>query len=146
LSAPVALAREPAFSLCLAGTTYHHTEPFPPRARLPSLRRGTTLSVLPSPRTIMDQRALTLRSPATSPAHAPQLPFGHRPHPHSLPCLISSKLIVSHALLSPLALAGVPWPRRRPSSPLEVAPSHLDYRPKVRNLFSCSVALNSALS
>jgi hypothetical protein len=67
----------------------------------PSLHRGTALSAPPSPRTAMDQRACTPISLATSPAHAPQLPFEPRSHPHSLPCPISRKLTLSRALLSP---------------------------------------------
>jgi hypothetical protein len=84
------------FCLCLAGPLSQHTEPFPPRARSLSLRRGTALSAPPSPHPAMDQhartRARTLRSLATSPAHTPQLLFEHRPHPHSLPRSISRKL------------------------------------------------------
>jgi hypothetical protein len=71
LSAPVVLARAPLFSLCLAGPTRQHTELFPPRDRFPSLRGGASLSVPPSPRTAVDQRARTPITPATSPAHAP---------------------------------------------------------------------------
>jgi hypothetical protein len=145
MSAPVALAREVAFSLRLTGPTCQHTEPFPPRARFPSLRSGNALSASPSPRTAVDQRARTPRSPAKSPAHAPQLPFEHRPHPHSLPCLISRKLTLSRAMLSPLTLAGVPRPRCRSFSPPEVAPSRPEHHSEVSNLFLCSVSLNSAL-
>jgi hypothetical protein len=76
-----------------------------------------------------------------SPAHAPQLPFEHRPHPHSLPCLTTHKLTHSRTLLSPLALAGVPCPLCQLSSPLEAAPSHPELRPEVRNMFPCLVSL-----
>jgi hypothetical protein len=141
LSAPVALACVPSFSLCLAGPTRQHTEPFPPRVCFPSLRRGASLSVLPSPRTVVDQRARMPRTPATSTAHAPQLPYEHRPHPLSLPCLISRKLTLSRALPSPLALAGDPRPSCLPSSPPEAVPSHPELRPEVRNPVSCSIFL-----
>eukprot|EP00267_Zea_mays_P054476 XP_020407715.1 vegetative cell wall protein gp1-like [Zea mays] len=83
----------------------------------------------------MDQHARTPRSPAMSPAHAPQLPFEHRPHPFSLPSLISSKLTISRALLLPLILAGVPRPSCRPSSPSEAARSHTELRPEPTFLF-----------
>jgi hypothetical protein len=141
LSTLVALARAPSFSLCLAGPTRQHTELFPPRVCFPSLRRGASLSVLPSPRTVVDQRARMPRTPATSTAHAHQLPCEHRPHPLSLPCLISCKLTLSRALPSPLALAGDPCPSCLPSSPPEAVPSHPELRPKVRNPVSCSIFL-----
>jgi hypothetical protein len=76
-----------------------------------------------------------------SPAHAPQLRFEHRPHPHSLPCLTSCKLTLSRALLSPLALAGVPRPPCWLSSPSEAAPSHPELCPEVRNPFPCLFSL-----
>jgi hypothetical protein len=76
-----------------------------------------------------------------SPAHAPQLSFEHRPHLHSLPCLTSRKLTLSRALLSPLALAGVPRPPCWLSSPSEAAPSHPELCPEVRNLFPCLFSL-----
>jgi hypothetical protein len=76
-----------------------------------------------------------------SPAHAPQLPFEHRPHLHSLPCLTSRKLTLSRALLSSLALAGVPRPPCWLSSPSEAAPSHPELCPEVRNLFPCLFSL-----
>ena len=67
------------FCLCLAGPLRQHTEPFPPRARSLSLRRGTALSAPPSLRPIVYQHARTRghtpRSLATSPAHASQLLF-----------------------------------------------------------------------
>jgi hypothetical protein len=141
VSTPVALVLAPVFSLYLMGPTCQHTELFLPHVRFCSLHRGASLLVLPSPRTTMDQRACTPRTPATSPAHVPQLPFEHRPHPHSLPCLISCKLTLSHALLSPLALAGVAPPRCRPSNPLEAATSRPEHRPEVRHLFPCLVFL-----
>jgi hypothetical protein len=56
------------------------------------------LSAPPFLQTAVDQRARTPRTPATSPAHTPQLPFEHRPHPLSLPCLISPTLTLSRAL------------------------------------------------
>jgi hypothetical protein len=65
------------------------------------------------------QHARTPRSPATSPTHAPQLFFEHRPHPHSLPCPISCRLALSRALPSLLDLAGDPRPPCRSPSPLE---------------------------
>jgi hypothetical protein len=116
LSAPIALAHAP-FCLCLAGPLRQHTERFPPRARSPSLRRGTALSAPPSPRPAVDQhvrtRARTKRSPATSPAHAPQLLFEHRPHPHSLPRFISPKLALSLALCPRRSTS--PETRRKPA-------------------------------
>jgi hypothetical protein len=93
----------------------------------------------------VDQCARTPRTPTTSPAHAPQLPFEHCPHPISLSCLISRKLTLSRALPLPLALAGDPHPPYRPSSPPEAALSLHERRPKVRNSLPSSVSLNSTL-
>jgi hypothetical protein len=115
-----------------------------PRARSLSLHCGTSVLTPPSPWTTMDQRARMPRTLAMSPAHAPQLPFEHRPHPLSLPCLISRKLTLSRALPSPLVLAGVPCPSCRPSGPSEVAPSLPEHRPEVRNTLPCSVSFNFA--
>jgi hypothetical protein len=106
LSAPVAFARAPTFSLCPMGPTRQRAEPFPPRTCFLSLCHGAALSAPPSPRTAVDQRARTPRTPAMLPAHAPQLPFEYRPHPLSLPCLISHKHTLSLAL----------YPRRSPET------------------------------
>jgi hypothetical protein len=145
LSAPVALARVPFFCLCLVGPLHQHTEPFPPRARSLSLRRGTALSAPPSPCPAVDQHAhthtRTPRSPATSPAHAPQLLFEHHPHPHSLPHSILRKLALSRAQPTPLDLAGDPRSACRSSSLPKAMPSHPELRPEVRRLFSCLVSL-----
>jgi hypothetical protein len=141
LSAPIALARAP-FSLSASWAHPVSTmNCFAVRPLSPSLRRGTALSALPSPRTAVDQHTHTSTSSATSPAHAPQLPFEHRPHPHSLPCPISRKLTLSRALLSPLGFAGVPRSSCRPSNPLGAAPSYPELRPEVRRSFSCLVFL-----
>jgi hypothetical protein len=76
----VALARASPFRPCLRGPSRQCDEPFPPCTRSLSLHRGTALSAPPPLRTAMDQRARTSRTPATSFAHAPQLPFEHRRH------------------------------------------------------------------
>jgi hypothetical protein len=140
LSAPVAFARAPVFSLCLAGPTRQRAEPFPLRAYFLSLRCGASLSAPPSLRATVDQRARMQRT-ATSPAHAPQLPFKHHPHPLSLPCLISRQLTPSRALPSTLVLSGGPHLSCWPSSPPEAAPSHPELHPEMRNLFLCLVFL-----
>jgi hypothetical protein len=88
----------------------------------------------------------TARTPATSPAHVPQLLFEPHPHPLSLPCLISPTLALSHALPSLLELVGDQRPPCQLSSPPGAAPSLPEHRPEVRNTLSCSVCLNSALS
>jgi hypothetical protein len=147
VSTPVALACTPPFRLCLMGPSCQRDELFPPARPLPLVAPGgAALSALPSPRTVVDQRARTSRSLTTSPAHAPQRPFEHGLHPHSLPCLILRKLTLSHTLLSPLDFAEVPWLCCRSSSSQEAAPSHPELCPEVRHLFSCSVSPNSALS
>jgi hypothetical protein len=89
------------WDVTLVDPPYQRSESFPPRARLLSLHHGTAMSALSSPRTAVDQRARTPRTLAMSPSHTPQLPFEHHPHPLSLPCLISRKLTLSRALLSP---------------------------------------------
>jgi hypothetical protein len=104
------------------------------------------LSDPPSMQTAMDQHARTPRTPATSPAHVPHLSFEHRPHLFSLPYLISHKLTLSHALPSLLTLVGEPRPSYQPSSPPKATSSHLELRPKVRNLFICLVYLIYAWS
>jgi hypothetical protein len=132
------------FPLCLVGPPRQRTEPFPSHARSLSLRCGTPLSALPSLRPVVDQhtrtRARAPRSPATSPAHTPQLLFEHRLHPHSLPRPISHSLALSRALPSLLHLAGDPRPPCwSPSSP-EATPSDPKLRSEVRHPFSCSVS------
>jgi hypothetical protein len=144
LSAPAAFAYAPPFPLCIVGPPRQRNESFPRAPHSLSLHCGTFLSALPSPRTVMDQRARTPRTPATSPAHAPQLPLEHRPHSLSLPCLISRKPTLSRALPSPLMLARVPRPPYRPSSLSEAAPSLPERHPEVRNSLPCSVSFNSA--
>jgi hypothetical protein len=134
----------PPLPLCLAGPPRQRAEPFPTRARSPSLRRGTPLSAPPSPRPTVDQHARpharTPRSPATSLTHAPQLLFEHHPHLHSLPCPVSHSLALSRALPMPLDLAGDPRPPcLSPSSP-EATPSDPELRPEVRHPFPCSVS------
>jgi hypothetical protein len=142
-------------SLCLVGSVCQRQSPspthpcqrsesFPPRICSLSLHHGTSLSALSFPRTAVDQRTRTPRTLATSPAHAPQLPFEYRPHPLSLPYLISRKLTLSRAL--PLPLTEVSCPLCRPSSQSEVAPSLLERRPEVRSLLPCSVSFNSTSS
>jgi hypothetical protein len=96
----------------------------PCQLRLPHARRGL---------------ARTPRSPATSPAHAPQLLSEQCPCPHSLPRPISHSLALSRALLTPLNLAGDPRPSCQSSSPPEATPGHPELRPEVRHLFPCSV-------
>jgi hypothetical protein len=100
VSVPVALTRAP-FAYMPRGPVSQRNEPFPLRACSLSLRRGTA-SAPPSPRTDVDQRTRTPRSSAMSPAHAPQLPFEHHPHLHTLPYLILRKL-TSLALYSCLS-------------------------------------------
>jgi hypothetical protein len=61
-------------------------------------------------------RARTLRSLATSPTHAPQLLFEHRPRPHSLPRPISHSLTLSCS-------AHAARPRRRSAPAMPVVQS-----------------------
>ena len=98
-------------------------------------------SAFPTP--VVDQhartRARTPRSPATSPARAPQHLFEHRPRPHSFPRPISHSLALSRALPTLLDLAGDPRPPCQSSSPPEATPGHPELRSKVRHPFLCSV-------
>jgi hypothetical protein len=75
LSAPVAFARAPTFSLCLMGPTCQRAEPFPPCTCFLSLRHGTALSA-PLP-----------REPPWTSAHARR-----EPRPRCLPTRPSSLL------------------------------------------------------
>jgi hypothetical protein len=68
-----------------------------------------------------------------------QLLFEHCPRPHSLPRPISHNLALSHALPTPLDLAGDPRPLCQSSSPTEAAPGYPELRPEVRHPFPCSV-------
>jgi hypothetical protein len=81
------------------------------------------------------------RSPTTSPAHAPQLLFEHRPRPHSLPHPILHILTLSRALPTPFNLARDPRPPCQSSSPPEAAPGHPELHPEVIHPFPCSVFL-----
>jgi hypothetical protein len=71
MSASVAFARAPAFSLYPASPPRQRNESFPPCACPLSLCRGASLSAPPSPRIVVDQRARMPRIPATSHAPAP---------------------------------------------------------------------------
>jgi hypothetical protein len=75
LSAPVAFTLAPLFPLSLTGLLRQTSSRCPTRSLSLSLSRcavGPPLSVPPSPRPAVDQRARTsLESLATSPAHAP---------------------------------------------------------------------------
>jgi hypothetical protein len=68
----------------------------------------------------------------------PQLPFEHRPHPHSLPCPISHSLALARAPPSPLGLSRDPRPPCRSPSLLDIAPSDPDLHPEVRHRYPCS--------
>jgi hypothetical protein len=132
LSVPVPFAHSPLFPLCFAGPLYQTSSRCPMRSLPPSLRRGPPLSVLPSPRLTVDQRAYSRTSPessATSPAHAPPL-FEHRARPHSLPHPISHSPAPSRALPMPLSFAGDPRPPCRSSSSSEATPSDPELRPR----------------
>jgi hypothetical protein len=142
LSAPVSIGRAP-LALSASWTRLVSTPsrfPHVPALSL-SLRRGTLLSAPPSSCPAMDQHARTHArspgSPTTSPAHTHQLPFEHRPHPHSLPCPISHSLTLSRALPTPLGLAGDPRPSCRSPSLLDAAPSDPELRSEVRHPFPC---------
>jgi hypothetical protein len=141
LSVPVSFACVPTLSLCPTDPAHQRYEPFSPRPHSLLLRRGASLSAPPSPQTAVDQRARTLRTPATSPAHAPYLPFEHRSRPLSLPCLISPTPTLSCALSPTPKLAGDPRQPCRPSKPLVAASGLPEHRPKVRNSLPCSVSL-----
>jgi hypothetical protein len=134
--------RARSLSLCPMGPACQHCEPFPPRTRSLSLRLAP-LSAPPSPQTVMDQRAHTPRTPATSPAHVPHLPFEHRPHPLSLPCLISLTPTLSRALPPPPEPAGDPRPPCRPYKLPGAALGFLEHRLEVRNLLLCSFSFNA---
>jgi hypothetical protein len=136
LLAPLSLARTP-LSLCAAGSACQCNYTF--------TRPCSTLSFYAvgplapsSPRTIADPRARTLRTPATLPAHIPQLPFEPRPHPLSLPYHISPTFALSRTQPPPPELAGGERPPCRPPGALDVVPSLPEHRPKVRNPFTCS--------
>jgi hypothetical protein len=77
------------------------------------------------------------RRPPTRPApflEARQCP-AHTPH------LISRSFTLSRALPTPLATAGDPHPRSRPSSPPETAPSLPELLPEVRHPSPCPISL-----
>jgi hypothetical protein len=88
LSAPVLFARVPLFPLGFAGPLYQTPSRCPVCSLFPSLGHGPPLSVPPSPRPDVEQRAHSRTSPessATSPAHAPSSFFSTaRAHTHSL--------------------------------------------------------------
>jgi hypothetical protein len=129
--------------LCLVGLPSQCAEPLPPRA-LPlshcavgPLCQLRLLHAHLGPEHVHSRR--TLRTLATSPAHAPQLLFEHRPRPHSLPHPSLHNLALSRALPMPLNLARDPRPPCRSSSPPEDTLGHPELCPKVRHLFSCLV-------
>jgi hypothetical protein len=105
------------------------------------LCHGASLSAPPSPQTAVDQRARTSRTPTTSPAHTPYLPFEHRSRPLSLPYLISPTPTLSCALPPTPKLAGDPRLPCQPSKPLGAASGLPEHRPEVRNSLPCSVSL-----
>jgi hypothetical protein len=143
LSAPVAFHPRAPHPLCLAGPIRQTPSRCPrtPALSLATLWDPSVSSAFPAP--AVDQRARTRtrmpRSPATSPAHAPQLLFEHRPRPHSLPRPISHSLALSRALPTPLNLTGDPRPPCQSSSLPEATPGHPELRPKVRHPLPCSV-------
>jgi hypothetical protein len=128
LSLPLSL---PSGAGLLAPVAFPHA----PTLSLVALWDRPVSSAFPAP--AVDQhartRARTPRSRATSPAHAPQLLFEHRPCPHSLPHPISHSLAPSRALLALLGLAGDPRPSCHSSSPSEAALGHPELRPEVRH-------------
>jgi hypothetical protein len=130
--------------LCLVGLLRQTPNHYPraPALSLAAPWEPPISSAFPAP--AVDQRARTRAhspgSSATSPAHAPQLIFEHRPCKHSLLRPISHSLALSRALPLPLSLAGNPRPPCRSSSLPEATPSDPELRPKVRHLFRCSIS------
>jgi hypothetical protein len=119
------LPARPLFSLCAVDP--------PCQFRPPRARRGLA-------------RAHSRPSPdflATTPAHVPSSLLRAPPVPHSLPCLISHNIVLSHALPSPPDAAGDLRPRSRPSSSPQTAPSLPELRPEVRHLCPCLISLVS---
>jgi hypothetical protein len=130
-----------SISLCVAGPSRQRRGSFAPaRALSLSLRGGLALSVPSSP-----QPPLTHVL-----ARAVETAYVACPLPSALltPARTRSLSPASFRTLSPfrapqssLALAGDPRSRCRPSSPPEVAPSHPELRPEVRNSLSCPFIL-----
>jgi hypothetical protein len=85
-------------------------------------------------RTSLDFSATTLAHAPSSLLRAPPVP---RAHPH----LILRSFALSRALPTPLAAAGDPQPRSRPSSSPKTAPSLPELRPKVRHPSLCPISL-----
>jgi hypothetical protein len=118
--------------LCLTASPHQCAEPLPPRARSLSLRRGTALSALPSPRPVVDQnartRARTPRSSATWPAHAPSsflstvvpalAPLPHFVQAHPL----SRSALVAHACQRPAPAMPVTQPVGSHAKPPRASP------------------------
>jgi hypothetical protein len=142
LSAPVALVPlAPSASRARLVSASNH---YPLRARSLSFAvpcDRPVSSAFPAPAVDQNTRtcARTPRSPATSPAHAPQLIFEHLPHPHSLPCLISHSLAFPRALPTPFDLAGDRRPPCQSFIPPEAMPGHPELCPEVRHMFPCLV-------
>jgi hypothetical protein len=92
-------------------------------------------SAFPAP--AVDQRARALAHVAGNLGHivCPCVPalFEHRPHPHSLPRLISRSPALASALPTPSDLAGDPCPPPQSSSSPEATPSDPELRPELRH-------------
>jgi hypothetical protein len=139
LSAPVALART-TLSLSASRARLVSASSRFPRAPDPSRCAVGPPCQLRIPRDPPWTSSTHAEIPGTSPAQAPQLPFEHLLHPHSLPCPISRRPALSRALPSLLDLVGDPRPPCRSPSPPEAAPSDPELRPEVRHRFPCSVS------
>jgi hypothetical protein len=132
-------------SLCFVGPVRQSSSRCPERSYFLSLRRGPTLSALPSSRVAVDRRMRTrARHRVSRPRRPPTRPtlfLEPRQCPTHTPHLISHTLALSSALPSPPAAAGDPRPCSRPSSSPETAPSLPELRPMVRHLFPCPISL-----
>jgi hypothetical protein len=132
----VSVSRPRALLLSLlCGPALPVVKPLPPRARPLSLRRGPALSALRSPcPPWTSARALVHVAGNLGHVVRPRVPalFEHRPHPHSLPRLISRSPALASALPTLFDLARDPRPPPRSSSSLEATPSDPELRLEVR--------------
>ena len=151
-------------SLSLVGLVCRRQSPSPAHPRSLSASRAHLVSAMshsphapaPSLCTVGPPGQVRLpREPPWTSAHARREPWPRRlttrpssllrtARTLSLPCLISCKLTLSHAMPLPLALTLIPHPPRRSSNPSESAPSLLERYPEMRNSFPCSVSFNSS--
>jgi hypothetical protein len=161
LSVPRSCPR--ALSLRLVGPVCRRRLPSPARPRSLSVSRAQPVSAPShSLRALISSRCVVgppcqIRLPREPPwtsadAHREPQPRHLPTHPSSLlstartrslspASFRASSLSLSHALPSPLALAGDTRTLCWPSSPPEATPSHPELRPKVKNSFPCLVFL-----